>query len=240
MNISPFLRHSPAPAPAWVCLLLIAAGCGPRPARATEADAALTAWLDAQAGIRTWSAGFTQTRTLKALAQPLVTTGRVWFAAPNRFRWELGEPAQTIAVRQAEQVLVIYPRLKRAERYPLAGAASQPMAAALTLFEAGFPRDRADLERRFRIRSLTVRDDQAELRLEPRSSAARRLMPEIRLGFGMRDQRLRMTELRFADGSTLRNDFTGAVLNAAVDDAVFDPVIDTDFQVSEPLRPASR
>ena len=38
---------------------------------------------------------------------------------PNRFRWELGTPAETIAVRNATEMLVIYPRLKRAERFPL-------------------------------------------------------------------------------------------------------------------------
>ena len=32
--------------------------------------------------------------------QVLTESGHVWFAAPNRFRWELGHPAKTIAVRQ--------------------------------------------------------------------------------------------------------------------------------------------
>src|SRR6267142_1837387 len=76
-----------------------------------DADGMLTSWLNAQTNIQTWSADFTQTRTLKALTQPLTETGHVWFRAPNRFRWELGSPVKTIAVRAAADLTVIYPKL---------------------------------------------------------------------------------------------------------------------------------
>lgn len=82
-------------------------------------DALLSRWFAAQAEIKTWSAELVQTRTLKALKDPLQTPGRVWFTLPNRFRWELGTPAQTIALREADAMVIVYPRLKRAERYAL-------------------------------------------------------------------------------------------------------------------------
>src|SRR5579885_2250676 len=66
-------------------------------------DALLTGWRNAQTNIQTWEADFVQTRTLKSLTHPLTATGHVWFAAPNRFHWELGHPPQTIAVRDADQ-----------------------------------------------------------------------------------------------------------------------------------------
>src|SRR6266581_4757742 len=53
----------------------------------------LAQWLSAQTNLQTWSADVTQTRSLKTLTQPLTARGRVWFAAPNRFRWELLEPS---------------------------------------------------------------------------------------------------------------------------------------------------
>src|SRR5438477_10533859 len=97
-----------------------------------------TRWLNAQTNVQAWSADFVQTRTLKSLIQPLTATGHVWFAAPNRFRWELGNPAQTIAVRQSDEMLVIYPLLKRAERYPLASAQTAQWRDTLALLDAGF------------------------------------------------------------------------------------------------------
>ena len=87
-------------------------------ARADERDVQFDRWFAAQTNLQSWSADFTQTRSLKVLAQPLVSTGKVW-VAPGRFRWELGQPAQTIVLRQPDQLLIIYPRLKRAEKYPL-------------------------------------------------------------------------------------------------------------------------
>src|SRR6266478_1010237 len=68
-------------------------------AEAVAADALLTAWFNAQTNVQSWSAEVIQTRSLKTLTQPLIAHGRVWFAAPNRFRWEIGTPAKTIAVR---------------------------------------------------------------------------------------------------------------------------------------------
>ncbi|TAL01476.1 MAG: outer membrane lipoprotein carrier protein LolA, partial [Verrucomicrobia bacterium] len=87
--------------------------------RAADTNAVLNGWFASQTNLQTWSADFTQTRALKTLTQPLVATGHISFAVPNKFRWELGRPAKTIALRQADEMFVIYPMLKRAERYPM-------------------------------------------------------------------------------------------------------------------------
>ena len=59
----------------------------------------LNAWMDQQAKIKTWSADVVQIRNLKSLTRPLKSRGQVWFLQPNRFRWQLGDPPRTIAVR---------------------------------------------------------------------------------------------------------------------------------------------
>jgi outer membrane lipoprotein-sorting protein len=201
-----------------------------------ETNSLLDNWLAAQPKIQTWSSDFIQTRTLKALTQPLTATGHVWFAEPNRFRWELGRPAQTIAVREPQEMLVIYPLLKRVERYPLTSDQPGPWRDALALIEAGFPRNRSDLESHFRILSQTARSNACEIALQPRSASARRMMPQIKIVFGTNDLQLHATELQFADGSTLRNDFTNTVINPPVDAALFAPKIASDFKVVEPVK----
>src|ERR1041385_7032950 len=118
-----------------------------------ETSTALSAWLDAQKNVDAWSADFVQTRHFKTLTQPLTESGKVWFAEPNRFRWELGHPAKTIAVRSGDEMLLFYPMLKRVERYPLNSAAPGPWRDALALLEAGFPRSKAEMESKFRIAS---------------------------------------------------------------------------------------
>src|SRR3974377_1221301 len=78
-------------------------------ALAADTPSQLNAWLNAQTNVQTWTGDFVQTRALKSLTQPLTATGRVWFAAPNLFRWELGNPPKNIAVRGTNEMLIIYP-----------------------------------------------------------------------------------------------------------------------------------
>jgi outer membrane lipoprotein-sorting protein len=203
---------------------------------ASDTDAALVAWLNSQTNIQTWSAEVVQTRTLKSLTQPLTAAGHVWFTAPNRFRWELGNPPQTIAVRQTDHMLVIYPKLKRAEKYPLTGERPGQWRDTLVLLEAGFPRSQSELNSRFRVVSQAATDGVHEVTLQPRSASARRMMPQIKIAFATNGLSLRATELQFADGSTMRNDFTNAVLNPKLDDSLFKPKLENDFQIVEPLK----
>ena len=203
---------------------------------ASPAEAKLDQWLAAQTNVHTWSADVIQTRRLKALTAPLLAQGKVWFSEPNFFRWELGSPPQTIAVRQPDQMLVIYPNLRRLEKYPLTGNQLGPMRDALTLFEAGFPRSRADIDSKFKILSQTESNGIYILQLEPKSTAARRIMPMIRIGFSTQTYGLQMTELQFADESTLRTDFTNSVINGPLDQKIFTPEVSPDFKVIEPMR----
>ena len=231
LRISLVIRHSSFN---FLCAFLSVFGWQPP---ACGASSVLGAWLNSQANIQTWSAEVIQTRALKSLAQPLTATGRVWFAAPNRFRWELGNPPQTIALRQPDQMLVIYPKLKRAEKYPLTRDHAGPWTDTLALLEAGFPRSESELESRFRIESEATVDGVHEVTLQPKSASARRMMPHIKIAFATSDFSLRGTELQFADGSTMRNAFTNAVLNPKLDDSLFSPAVDPAFKVVEPLTP---
>lgn len=196
---------------------------------------AIDRWLRQQAGVRTWSARFVQTRALKTLAQPLVSTGHVAFAAPNRFHWELGEPVQTRAIRQSNAVLIVYPALHRAERYPVDAAASGPWKQMLSLLEVGFPESRTQLEARFRVLSNTPVGNTRELTLEPRATAARRLMPRFRIVLAEPDLAIRATEMVFADGSSLRNEFSEIAINPPLDQHLFEPELGPDFKITEPL-----
>jgi outer membrane lipoprotein-sorting protein len=224
------IRHSSF---SFLCAFLSVFGWQPP---ACGASSVLDAWLNSQIHIQTWSAEVIQTRALKSLAQPLNATGRAWFAAPNRFRWELGNPPQTIALRQPDQMLVIYPKLKRAEKYPLTRNHAGPWTDTLALLEAGFPRSQSELESRFRIESEATTDGIHEVTLQPKSASARRMMPHIKIAFATNDFSLRATELEFADGSRMRNYFTNAVMNPKLDESLFSFDVDPAFKVIEPLR----
>ena len=204
-------------------------------AQSQDLNALLSAWLNSQTNIQTWSADFTQIRTLKALTQPLTSTGHVWFAAPNRFHWELGHPPQTIAVRDADQLMVIYPKLKRAERYSLGGAAATEWKDTLALLDAGFPRSHAEVESRFNILSQQTANGIHTLTLQPKSETARKFMPQIKISFDTNSFALHSTELQFQDGSTMENIFANPQLNPQIDDQLFHPTVEG-YKIVEPFK----
>jgi outer membrane lipoprotein-sorting protein len=216
---------------AWLAVL-----SGPAKVWAADERSLVPLWLSAQTNLQTWSADVVQTRSLKTLVQPLTAEGHVWFAAPNRFRWEIVTPSPTIAVRQPEQMLVIYPKLKRAERYPLTTEQPGPWKDTLSLLEAGFPRSQSELQARFKVLSESISNAVCEVVLQPRSISARRMMPQIKIAFGTNDFTLRATELQFADGSTMRNDFSNTKLNPQLNESLFTPELGSDFKVVEPMK----
>ena len=216
---------------ASVTLLLLAGS-----ALAGTSDALLDRWISAQTNLHTWTADCTQTRSLKVLSQPLVSSGKVWVMVPDRFRWELGQPAQTVALRQPDQLFLIYPRLKRVEKYPLRGVQPGPWKDALALLEASFPRSRADLESRFRVNSVTETNSMIQVTLQPKSASARKFMAEIQVNVSTNGFSPLATELRFSDGSSMRNDFTNVAINTPLGEELFDVKLDPSISVVEPLR----
>ena len=203
--------------------------------RAADTNTVLNAWFAAQTKLHTWSADFIQTRALKTLTQPLVAKGHIAFAMPNSFRWEMGQPAQTIALRQADEMFVIYPRLKRAEHYPLGAGTPTEWRDTMSLLQAGFPHDRKEFDAQFQILSLTETNGAWKFSLQPKSAFARRMMPELRIDLATHDFSLTSTELVFVDGSRMRNDFTNAVWNPVLDQKVFQWSPPADFKVTSPF-----
>jgi outer membrane lipoprotein-sorting protein len=212
-------------------LLLLAASTS----RAADYDAQFNKWFEVQTNLQSWSGDFTQTRHLTVLNQPLVSTGKVWVKR-GEFRWELGQPAQTIVLRRPDQLLIIYPRLKRAEKYPLDAVPSGPMKDALALLDASLPRDRASMEEHFRLVSAVQTNSVLQMTLQPRSEAARKMIGQVIIGFHTNDYIIAFTEMKFADGSRLQNTFTNIVLNQPLAPDLFDATLPADYTVSEPLK----
>ena len=205
--------------------------------RADETNSVLDHWFAAQANLRTWSADFTQTRTLKSLTHPLVAPGHIVFSAPNDFRWELGRPARTIAVRSGDEMFVVYPLLKRAERYPLGNSTPKQLRDTMSLLQAGFPRDQKEFAAQFQILSITQTNGAWELSLQPKSQFALQMMPQLNLGLATNDYSLVSTEMIFVDGSRMRSDFTNAIVNPPLDEKLFEWTPPDDFKVTNPLAP---
>jgi outer membrane lipoprotein-sorting protein len=201
---------------------------------AADYETQFNQWFAAQTNMQNWTADFTQTRSLVALTQPLKSSGKVW-VKPGSFRWELGKPPQTIVVRNPDELLILYPRFKRAELYPLDKIPAGPIKDAMALLDVSLPRDRASMEQHFQLLSATETNATLQMTLQPKSVSARQFVGNMVIGFHTNDFIIADSEMRFSDGSTLRNDFTNVIFNQPMDPKLFDTNLPPDYSVVEPL-----
>ncbi len=191
-------------------------------------------WIKAQSSARSWTADFKQIRELKALAQPLTATGKIWFQAPDQFRWEVMKPVPTIATRTADDLLVIFPRLKHAEKYSLATLRQGQWKDLISLLDTGFPRSREEFEERFHVRDVVDIPGGKSILLEPKSPLVKKYLPEVSIDVHTPNLMLMATTMKFIDGSVLRNEFSNAKLNPPIDPSLFTPSL-AGYSVTEPL-----
>lgn len=191
-------------------------------------------WMEQQAKVSSWKARFTQLRSIQTLAQPIQTPGKVWFEKPDRFRWELGDPAGTVAMRQGSDFWILYPKLKTAEHYPMDQLQERRWRPLLALLQIGFPTSQTEFEKQFKVLDIQEGDNEFTLKLVPRGTQEASWMKEMVLVLARDDFLLLRTEMYFADGSSMVNKFEESERNMPIDDELFEPALDG-FRVIEPL-----
>jgi outer membrane lipoprotein carrier protein len=133
-----------------------------------------------QAAMKSLEAEFVQRKESALLLKPEESTGKFWYQAPDRVRWEFSAPNQTTVLIKADEMLTWFQDLKKAERVNVgkqadrilqflsAGNSLETLQKYFTLSVA-FPKDpnqpyRLELEPRFarikkKLKSLTIELD---------------------------------------------------------------------------------
>jgi len=180
-------------------------------------------WIAKQDDFRAVSADFTQTRSLRALKSPLAQTGRLWFKAPNHFRWELGSPAKTIVLRKGDTIYMIQPGKKRAERSAASATPDKPSPMqAFGMMSMPFARDFADFQRQFETLAISTDGPRCHLEVLPRTPTAKKYLSALKLDFNTQTGHLLAFEMATRDGSALRNEFSNVEVNPKLPAAIFD------------------
>jgi outer membrane lipoprotein-sorting protein len=198
-------------------------------------EAVLVNWLERQVQLNSWSADVTQVRQLKSIARPLAASGVIRVAQPQRFYWQLGDPARTIAVGTPTGLSIAYPRIRRMERYTYSDTANPALRQVLDLFEVGFPHSAAAFSGRYELVAANQIDSAWRFELQPRVPQARQLLERIYVEVNAADLELRATEFVFPDGSVMRNEFSNPQVNPPLDDTLFVLEPEADWEVTEPL-----
>ncbi|MFL6594576.1 MAG: LolA family protein [Chthoniobacterales bacterium] len=64
-------------------------------------------------------ADFQEEKTLRMMNKPVVSSGKVWFQAPNKFKREVKGNSPSLTVSDGQQLWIYYPKFQSAEHYSL-------------------------------------------------------------------------------------------------------------------------
>jgi outer membrane lipoprotein-sorting protein len=134
-------------------------------------------------------ADFQEEKVSHFLNKPLLTTGKVWFQAPNKFRREMKGGSQTIAVSNGHDFWLYFPNTRSTQHFTL--GKNSPVDAALSAMSTALNLE--NVESTFQISGTKV-DRGYELQLLPRTPTAKRIFQrfDLRLSGDLFVQRTEM------------------------------------------------
>jgi len=149
---------------------------------------------------RITQADFQEQRVIRLMQKPLVSSGRVWFQPPNKFRREVKGNSPSVTVSDGQQLWIYYPNFKSAERYPL--GKRSPLDSTVAAINSALNLE--NIENTFQITATKVDPPQAgyELSLIPRTASMKRVFQKLELHIS--DQlRAERTEMFLPNGDRI-------------------------------------
>jgi len=121
-------------------------------------------------------ADFQEQKTMHLLNKPIVSSGKIWFRAPNKFRREIGGSSPSITVSNGRDLWIYYPNFKSVEHYTL--GKRSPVDAAIAAINTALNLE--NVEKTFQITGRKVATGY-ELQLLPRSPSVKRMFQKFDL-----------------------------------------------------------
>jgi len=146
-------------------------------------------------------ADFQEQKTMHLMAKPIVSSGKIWFHAPNKFRREISGNSPSVTVSNGRDLWIHYPNFKSAEHYTL--GKRSPVDAAITAINTALNLE--NVESTFRITGTKIdlpspgsgaAGNGYALQLLPRSPSMKRMFQkfDLRLNSDLVAERTEMTQ----------------------------------------------
>jgi chaperone LolA len=121
-------------------------------------------------------ANFQEQKTIHLLNKPIVSSGKIWFRAPNKFRREVIGNSPSTTVSNGHDLWIYYPNFKSAEHYAL--GKRSPVDAVIAAINTALNLE--NVESTFQI-SAAKTTDGYELQLLPRAASMKRMFQRFDL-----------------------------------------------------------
>ena len=157
-------------------------------------------------------ADFKEEKSVRMLNKPIVSSGKMWYQAPNKFRREAKGNSPSITVSNGQDLWIYYPNFKSAEHYSL--GKRSPLDAGIAAITASLNLE--NVEGTYNITG-TKEPDGYQLQLLPRNPSMKRFLKAFSIRMNNELQVVR-TEMAQPNGDQIITTYSNE--NRAVDPRV--------------------
>lgn len=162
------------------------------------------------------------------MKNPILSSGKVWFQPPNKFRREVKGTSPSLTVSDGRQLWIYYPNFKSAERYPL--GKGSPLDSTVAAINSSLNLE--DVENNFQIAAAKI-ENGYELRLLPRAPSMKRVFQKLQLRIN--DQlRVERTDMLLPNGDQIETTYSNQT-REPVPASMFEFTPPSGTEVSTPL-----
>ena len=126
---------------------------------------------------RITEADFQEEKVIRLMKKPILSSGRVWFQPPNKFRREVKGNSPSLTLSDGQQLWIYYPNFKSAERYSL--VKGSPVNSVVASINSALNLE--NIESNFHIVAQKIGPPQGgyELELTPRTASMTRVFQKL-------------------------------------------------------------
>ena len=210
----------------YLTLFLVAAHA--EPLAPADLKALLSRIREKRAAAPQVQANFQEEKTMKLMNKPVVTSGQMWFQAPNKFRREVKGNAPSVTVSNGQQLWIYYPKFQSAEQYKL--GKGSPLEAGIAAITASL--NLQDVEQKYNISGAQEGGDYI-LQLTPKMAAIKKMVQQFTIRLNSELQ-LERTEALQPNGDRVVTTFTNES-RAPIDAGLFEFTPPAGTKVTTPL-----
>jgi outer membrane lipoprotein carrier protein len=177
---------------------------------------------------RITQADFQEQRVIHLMKNPILSSGKVWFQPPNKFRREVTGNSPSLTVSDGRQLWIYYPNFKSAERYPL--GKGSPLDSTVAAINSSLNLE--DVENNFQIAAAKTGNGY-ELRLLPRAPSMKRVFQKLDLRIN-NELRVERTDMLLPNGDRIVTTYSNQT-REPVSGSMFEFTPPAGTEVSTPL-----
>lgn len=191
-------------------------------------DDVLARHCKAREAITTLKAQFIQTKVFTLFDEKEVSKGTLYFAQPERIRWQYSEPDRSSTVINGERGWSVFPDIKQVQTFELEGSKTNKVLSIV-----GFGRCGALLTESFEVSLSPGKKGALVLAMKPTDKDITPYFSRVDLTLDGRDYLPRRIELHEKAGDILVFEFSDLDRNIELNKSMFDCVVPDGYEVVE-------